>query len=591
MSVIYNDLCPIGYEKYEMGDEIMSLNTTKYYFTIVIVILSILFVVPSAIKTYESGNINKIPDNHVIPDNYVIPNLTAHNALMLIPQSDDNYKNAHSGLQIDDFENSRVWETDNASMESETILYQEGTQSIRVTPLNIEGSITKGISLNFSEGDGFTLWINVPDTKSINLISLYFTSENEKFNSNFNKYFIASLGSFRLSEGWNKFKLLKSAFVSHGGEDWNNTMSQVRIKVENSPDANSSVLLDELMFNENGRARVLISFDDGWDSVYTIAYPVLTRNNQKATVFVITGSVGNSKNYMNLSELATLYNSGWDVSSHSVNHTDMTKIPEQEMRTEINDSYDWLVDHGFTTSAKFFAYPYGAHNNRTIKALKEKGYVLSRTLEDSEMSDSFKVYQGDSLQLLRTIELKNITTDEQIRQDIDFAITTNSTIIFTVHKIVDSDADNKTKLLLSTFETMSDYLSLKKAQIDVVTFGEYWNAISSNPMPKPKAAKKTETKQVNAFASFRDLRTLIDTTIAEQPSKCERIRLLHYLIPTNNATFDSYVNSVITRTANNYDYTSPDELWNTCVKNRYDMGDHGVIKTFVIDNRTVIMTQ
>ncbi len=561
----------------------MSSGPIKYYFTIVLVILSILFVVPSAIRTYESGKV-KVPDNQVIPDQM------AHNALMLIPQSDDNYKNALSVVQIDDFENSRLWETDNASIESEITLFQEGSQSIRVTPLNSDGSITKHIELNFSQGDGFTLWTYVPDAKSINLISLYFTSENEKFNSNFNKYFIASLGSFRLSDGWNRFKVLKSAFVNHGGEDWNNTMKQVRLKVEKSPDASTSVMFDELTFNENGRAKILISFDDGWDSVFDRAYPVLIRNKQKATVFVITGSVG-SKNYMNLSELAMLYNSGWDVSSHSVSHNDMTKLPEQEMRIEINDSYDWLVDHGFTASAKFFAYPYGAYNNRTIMALKEKGYVLSRTLKDPEIGDSFELCQGDSLQLLRTIELKNITTDEQIREYIDFAITTNSTIIFTIHKIVDSDADNKTELLLSTFETMSDYLSSKRAQIDVVTFGDYWNAISSNPIPKSTAVKKTETKQVNEFASYKDLRTLIDTTIAEQPSKCERIRLLHYLIPTNNATFDNYIISVIKRIVNNYDYGSPDEMWNTCVKNGYDMGDRGIIRTLVIDNRTVITTQ
>jgi peptidoglycan/xylan/chitin deacetylase (PgdA/CDA1 family) len=568
-----------------MGDEVMSLNTTKYYFTIVLVILSILFAVPSTIRTYESIKINKVPDNQVIP------NQTAHNALMLIQQSDDNYKNARSGVQIDDFENSRLWETDNASIESETAIYQEGSQSVRVTPLAIEGSITKRIKLNFSTGDGISFWAYIPDETKISFINVYLTSEKDKINAKFSKYFVASLGKFRLVEGWNSISIPKSAFENRG-DSWDKQMAQIRISVEPQQGATASVAFDDLRFNVNGKPKAIITFDDGWESVYTKAYPVLTSNNQKATVFVITGSVGHGKDYMNLSELATLYNSGWDVSSHSVNHTDMTKIPEQKMRTEINGSYDWLVNHGFTASAKFFAYPYGSYNNRTIMALKEKGYALSKTLKDGEMSDSFNIYQGDSIYELKTIEIKNTTTDEQIRGYIDAAINTNSTIIFTIHRIVDSGAGNKTEISLSTFEKMSNYLRSKQVQIDVVTLGEYWNAKSSNPRPKPVATvKKIETKHINEFATYADLRTLIDITIAQKPSKCERIRLLHYLIPTNNATYDGYIDSIIKRIASNYDYTSPEEMWNTCIKGGYDMGGNRTIKTFVVDNHTVVTAE
>jgi peptidoglycan/xylan/chitin deacetylase (PgdA/CDA1 family) len=564
-----------------MGDKVMSLKTTKYYFIIILVILSILFVVPSAIRTYESSKINKTPDNHIIPDQ------TAHNALLL-PQSGDNYKNVHSGVQIDDFENSKLWETDNASIEPETTLYQEGSQSIRITPLAIEGSITKRIALNFSSGDGISFWAYIPDETKISFINVYLTSEKDKINAKFSKYFVASLGKFRLVEGWNGISIPKSAFENRGNESWDNRMAQIRISVEPQQKATASVTFDDLRFNVNGRPKAILTFDDGWESVYTKAYPVLTSNNQKATVFVITGFLGRGKGYMNISELATLYNAGWDISSHTVNHTDLTKASELEMRTEINDSYDWLVNHGFTASAKFFAYPYGSHNNRTITALKDKGYMLSRTLKDGEMSDSFNIYQGDSIYELKTIEIKNTTTDEQIRGHIDAAISTNSTVIFTIHHIVDSDTSVKTDTSLSTLENMSDYLRSKKAQIDVVTFGEYWNAILSNPRPKPVAVEKIEAKHINEFANYKDLRTLIDTTIAEKSSKCERIRLLHYLIPTNNATYDNYIDSVIKRIASNYDYSSPEEMWNTCTKSGYDMGDKGTIKTFVISNHTVI---
>jgi peptidoglycan/xylan/chitin deacetylase (PgdA/CDA1 family) len=583
MPVIHNDLCLIRYEKYKMGDKVMSLSTTKYYFTIVLVILSILFAVPSGIRTYESSKINKLPDSHVMPDQ------TAYNALMLIPQSGDYYKNANSGVKIDDFEDTKLWETDNASIESETGLYLEGTQSIRVTTSATAGSITKRIILNFSSGDGISFWAYIPDETTISFINVYLTSEKDKINGKFSKYFIASLGNFRLVQGWNGINIPKSAFENRG-DSWDNQMAQIRISIVPQKGATTSVIFDNMRFNVNGRPKAIVTFDDGWGSVYTKAYPILTNNNQKATTFIITGSVGHGRNYMNISELTALYNSGWDVSSHTVNHTDLTKLSEPRMRTEINDSYDWLVTHGFKASAKFFAYPYGTYNNRTITALKEKGYVLARTLKDDEMSDSFNIYQGDSLYELKAIELTNTTTDGQIRGYIDAAVNTNSTVIFVIHHIADSDTSVKTNILTSTLEKMSDYLKSKQAQIDVVTLGDYWNGISSNPRPKPEPVVteiKTEQQHINGFASYRDLRTLIDTTIAAKP-KCERIRLLHYLIPTNNVTYDIYIDSVIKRTAENYDYSSPEEMWNTCTKNGYDMGDNATIKTFVIDNHTVM---
>ena len=80
------------------------------------------------------------------------------------------------------------------------------------------------------------------------------------------------------------------------------------------------------------KAKVILTFDDGWTSVYYKAFPIMQANHQKGVSFVITGEAaangsGSSyRKYMNISQLNTLYAAGWDLSSHTVTHPHLTKI-------------------------------------------------------------------------------------------------------------------------------------------------------------------------------------------------------------------------------------------------------------------------
>ena len=68
------------------------------------------------------------------------------------------------------------------------------------------------------------------------------------------------------------------------------------------------------------RKSVLITMDDGYQSNYDLAFPLLKKYNMKATVFYIGSNVtGENKNYMNqetLSKIKTEY-PNIDIASHS----------------------------------------------------------------------------------------------------------------------------------------------------------------------------------------------------------------------------------------------------------------------------------
>ncbi|MCL6593658.1 MAG: polysaccharide deacetylase family protein, partial [Alicyclobacillus sp.] len=81
--------------------------------------------------------------------------------------------------------------------------------------------------------------------------------------------------------------------------------------------------LDELYAVMQGRASlparpVVITFDDGYESNYTNAFPILKQYRFPATIFMISGFVGRS-GFLTKDQLLTMANSGLiEVESHTV---------------------------------------------------------------------------------------------------------------------------------------------------------------------------------------------------------------------------------------------------------------------------------
>jgi peptidoglycan/xylan/chitin deacetylase (PgdA/CDA1 family) len=144
-----------------------------------------------------------------------------------------------------------------------------------------------------------------------------------------------------------------------------------------------SILLLLSIFTTNvmaERPKVILTFDDGKVSVFNKAFPIMEANNQVGVVFIITGEVTNNPvpdvgSFMNLSQISALYDSSWDLSSHTVTHPHLTQITSTKLNYELSASKAFLDSAGFTRGSMFFAYPYGEYNANVISALKS-GIVL-----------------------------------------------------------------------------------------------------------------------------------------------------------------------------------------------------------------------
>ena len=153
-----------------------------------------------------------------------------------------------------------------------------------------------------------------------------------------------------------------------------------------------------------GRKAVAITFDDGYQDFYDIAYPVLRAYNFPSTVFIITDLVGKEnswdildigrrKKLMDWETIRLLKDDGVTFGSHTKTHPFLSRLSQRDLKAELAGSKDDLEAH-LQAPADFFCYPYGDYDSRTVEAVKEAGYNLAVTTKRGLVrkgSDPFQV--------------------------------------------------------------------------------------------------------------------------------------------------------------------------------------------------------
>ncbi len=141
-----------------------------------------------------------------------------------------------------------------------------------------------------------------------------------------------------------------------------------------------SITLDELYDyvtkgTELPDKPVLITFDDGYIDNYQHAMPILKEYNMKATLFMISGSVGENR-FVGLEQLKEMQANGIDIQSHTVNHKDLRHMSLQQARDELVSSKAVLED-SMKHPVRYIAYPGGFTNKDIDTIAEESGYRMA----------------------------------------------------------------------------------------------------------------------------------------------------------------------------------------------------------------------
>lgn len=170
---------------------------------------------------------------------------------------------------------------------------------------------------------------------------------------------------------------------------FNNLKNQINglIKLGYTP-----ITYQDLVNYKNGKKAIpkmscIITFDDGYSSVYEYVYPLIKENNIPITLFIVNNLVG-VDGYMTWEQIKEMYDSGLvSVYSHGLNHSEYDKLGTEVLLSETEESYAELKNKLEDSNLlKVFAYPCGFYIEEEIDAMANNGYV--QNLMDGKINKS-----------------------------------------------------------------------------------------------------------------------------------------------------------------------------------------------------------
>ena len=128
---------------------------------------------------------------------------------------------------------------------------------------------------------------------------------------------------------------------------------------------------------------VCITFDDGYEDVYTEAFPILKRFSIKVSIFLITSEIGGSyttsegRTFKLLSEaqIREMQESGLvEFMPHGHTHKKLHTVSDRERESEIRLSTE-TIETLTGSRPSVFAYPRGRTTPEVVRELQKYGYT------------------------------------------------------------------------------------------------------------------------------------------------------------------------------------------------------------------------
>lgn len=143
------------------------------------------------------------------------------------------------------------------------------------------------------------------------------------------------------------------------------------------------------------RRTLVVTFDDAFRSVLSLAFPILDRLGLPGTVYVPTAYpdsgmplgwdgydqwLGTKYEHelacLSWDELRMLDASGWEIGSHTDSHPRLSTLDDISLRRELHVSRE-KCEREVNRSCYSFAYPYSDYDSRVVKATREAGYLMA----------------------------------------------------------------------------------------------------------------------------------------------------------------------------------------------------------------------
>ena len=206
-------------------------------------------------------------------------------------------------------------------------------------------------------------------------------------------------------------------------------------------------------------AMVVITFDDGYDTDYTTAFPILASRGLLGTSYVCAGRIG-QPGKLGWAQIRELIDAGWTIGCHTNSHPKLTTLTEQQIRAEMVE-----VNSAFLAASlpvpQHHAYPLGVCDEM-VKSVVGEYRLSGRALESGSGAVT---HAGDWMEL-RSYGIYNHGV-VRIKELIDRAIERDQCLILYTHRITESPGFYDTTP--DELEAIADYIVSRSGEITSAT--------------------------------------------------------------------------------------------------------------------------
>lgn len=208
------------------------------------------------------------------------------------------------------------------------------------------------------------------------------------------------------------------------------------------------------------QGMVSITFDDGWQSVYDQALPLLQKYNMHSTQFVISDvSQKQTPEYMDLGTVSNMQKAGMEIGSHSLRHCNQTTLSQADIYKDAKDSKH-ILENNKLGPINIYAYPLGQYDEKTQSVIA-KQYDFIRT---SDIGYNDRYFDPENIRSMAVIDTTSIA---ELKKWLDYAIQHKAWLVIAYHRI-----DEQGEYSVTSKQLDEQLHAIKQSNIRVVPLGK-----------------------------------------------------------------------------------------------------------------------
>jgi peptidoglycan/xylan/chitin deacetylase (PgdA/CDA1 family) len=144
---------------------------------------------------------------------------------------------------------------------------------------------------------------------------------------------------------------------------------------------------------------IVVSFDNGYQSQYTQALPVLRRLGWVGVENMQLTGLPPSQGGLSEAQIAGLVAAGWELDTQGISHAELTKLDPAALHEQVAVART-EVQRRYHVPVNWFCYPSGRYNAAVVAAVEAAGYVGSTTVVPGWASPGEDPYRLPRLRVL-----------------------------------------------------------------------------------------------------------------------------------------------------------------------------------------------